>query len=55
MEYQRQAIHTARKEEQQDLSLRALNRDMKALKSQVYELDDDLNGLVRLVEVLSNS
>ncbi|XP_067939254.1 optic atrophy 3 protein homolog [Watersipora subatra] len=53
MEYYRQAWNAAIKEEQQDTSLTRLTKDMRKLRLMLNEQSDDIDELVRLIEVLS--
>lgn len=54
MEYHRQSVNSARKDEEQDLSLTRLNKDVLRLKNQITEQDVDIRELIRLVEIMNN-
>ena len=54
MEYHRQSVNSARKDEEQDLSLTRLNKDVLRLKNQITEQDVDIRELIRLVEIMYN-
>ena len=54
MEYHRQSVNSARKDEEQDLSLTRLNKDVLRLKNQITEQDVDIGELIRLVEIMYN-
>ena len=52
LEYYRQSANAAWRDEQQDTSLVRLTRDMKSLRAKLDEQCDDLDELVRVVEVI---
>lgn len=54
LEYHRQSVNAALKDEQQDLSLNKMTKNVKNLSLTIQEQLDDVDELIRLVEVLQN-
>lgn len=54
LEYYRQSVNAARKDEEQDLSIVSLSRDVGRLKKLVHDLDNDIYQLTRLTEVIKS-
>lgn len=54
MEYHRQSVNAAKKDESQDLSLTRLNKDVLRLQQTITEQDADISEIIRLFEVMHN-